>query len=513
MNYRRLCALMVVGVALLVVTGAAAATTVSWSGTLTEGDPTWDRPNCDGSLTGNIEWYDFQAFWVDAAGTYDIEVTEMTGNMDDSYYLLYENSFDPNDPGTNCIAEADDGGSFSGWASAMSVPLAVDVQYILVTTQCCDGIDMGEDDGGYTNTISGPGNINLVDAPAVVETGPPVGLPVEEPEAANDISWRGDLADPDPSWDRPDCEAEALTGNIEWYDFQGFTVDVTGEYAFETTELTGNLDDPYYVLYEGSFDALEPFANCIAEVDDDGRFSIYASAMTVQLTAGTPYVLVTTQCCDGIDMGEDDGGYINTISGPGNIILDGSPEIVETPDLGMFPVEPEMVEVDAVASASWSGELTDPDPSWDRPDCEFASPSGNIEWYDFQGFTVDVTGTYAIETTELTGDLDDPYLLVYEGGFDPANPFTNCIADVDDGGAFSEYASAMTVDLMAGTQYTLVTTQCCDGTDVGMDDGGYTVTIVGPGAITLLDAPETSPLQGLQSGEKAPSGAPKGDEG
>jgi hypothetical protein len=119
-----------------------------------------------------------------------------------------------------------------------------------------------------------------------------------------------------------------------------------------------------------------------------------------------------------------------------------------------------------------SGTLTTGDPTWDRPSC--TAYSGNTEWYDWYEFTVSVTGTYDIEIVGLTGDLDDPYYLLYEDSFNPADPFTNCIAADDDGGSYSELASGLSVNLTAGTTYILVTTQCCDGTTPGEDDGGYT---------------------------------------
>lgn len=146
------------------------AGSVNWSGNLGAGDPTWQRPTCH-NVTDNVEWYDVQGFWVTQTGTYTITIANLTGNLDDPYYLLYQYSFSPTSPNANCVADDDDSGPYSDWASELNVTLIQGRQYFLVTTQCCDGTDVGGDDGGYTNQIIGPGSINLgTDAPPPTNT-------------------------------------------------------------------------------------------------------------------------------------------------------------------------------------------------------------------------------------------------------------------------------------------------------------------------------------------------------
>jgi hypothetical protein len=146
---------------LLLTTVTAFADTVSWSGTLGPGDPTWFRPDCSG-ITGSEEWYDVQQFTVSADGSYTFTVTALTGAVSpDTYYLLYQNSFDSAQPSVNCIAEDDDGnGAAITYASQMTVNLVAGVPYTLVTTQCCDGVTP-EEAADYTNEITGPGVITL----------------------------------------------------------------------------------------------------------------------------------------------------------------------------------------------------------------------------------------------------------------------------------------------------------------------------------------------------------------
>lgn len=155
-------AAVLIGAVMILLGGAdlASAGTQTFSGTLAPGDTTWDRPYCDGSLEGSIEFYDQQTFFVTADGNYDITMPTLTGTTSpDGYFLLYQGSFDATSPDTNCIAEDDDSGA--GLAPAIAgVALVANTNYVLVTTQCCDGTTV--DEGiAYTNDITGPGEIVL----------------------------------------------------------------------------------------------------------------------------------------------------------------------------------------------------------------------------------------------------------------------------------------------------------------------------------------------------------------
>jgi len=144
---------------------AAMADTVTWSGTLETGDPTWSRPSCIGS-GGNTEWWDAQPFTVSADGVYSFEMTSSAGVAPDGYFLAYLQTFDPAAPNTGCIAADDDSGI--GINPALSATLTAGVTYWLLTTQCCNGVTAGEE-MSYTNAITGPGSVTLFSSAVIVE--------------------------------------------------------------------------------------------------------------------------------------------------------------------------------------------------------------------------------------------------------------------------------------------------------------------------------------------------------
>ena len=97
------------------------------------------RPTCLGA-TGNVEWWQAQAFRVDEPGSYTLDMTESgrvgASSGGDGYFLLYEAPFDYADPQTNCLAVNDD---THGLRPSITAELSANVDYVLVTTQCCDG--------------------------------------------------------------------------------------------------------------------------------------------------------------------------------------------------------------------------------------------------------------------------------------------------------------------------------------------------------------------------------------
>lgn len=141
------------------------ADTVTWSGTLETGDPTWSRPSCAGG-GGNTEWWDAQPFTVSADGAYSFEMTSSAGTGPDGYFLVYLQTFDPTAPTTGCIAEDDDSGT--GLNPVLSATLTAGVTYWLLTTQCCDGVTAGQE-MSYTNAITGPGAVTLFSSAVIVE--------------------------------------------------------------------------------------------------------------------------------------------------------------------------------------------------------------------------------------------------------------------------------------------------------------------------------------------------------
>ena len=151
----------------------ALGATVTYAGSLTAASPTFARPtsagagsptSCTPALgSPNITLYSAQPFNVGTTGTYDVvnlSNTFTTVNSQDSYFALYQGSFDPVNPGMNLVYANDDL-SASIFRSEINCTLTAGVTYILVTTPFNVGAT-----GDFTNQISGPGTITL--APVAV---------------------------------------------------------------------------------------------------------------------------------------------------------------------------------------------------------------------------------------------------------------------------------------------------------------------------------------------------------
>lgn len=141
-------------------------------------------------------------------------------------------------------------------------------------------------------------------------------------------------------------------------------------------------------------------------------------------------------------------------------------------------------------TVTWSGELNVGEATWQRPQSNCMNIASVTEWYQTQSFSVDQDGSYTMEMIEMTGPTTpDGFFVLYEAPFDAATPLTNCLASNDDGGA--GWAPLLTWSLTAGTVYTLVTTQCCDGTTADQVVA-YTNQVSGPGIITMSQSGPTS---------------------
>jgi hypothetical protein len=159
--------------ALVAQAASATAATVTYSGSLTAASQTFARPSNAGiglptmcmPTVGspNITNYNAQFFNVGTTGTYDmvnVSNTFTTTNPQDSYFALYQGSFDPASPLTNLVYANDDL-SASIFRSEINCTLTAGTNYILVTSTFDPGAT-----GDFTNQISGPGAITL--APVAV---------------------------------------------------------------------------------------------------------------------------------------------------------------------------------------------------------------------------------------------------------------------------------------------------------------------------------------------------------
>lgn len=142
----------------------------------------------------------------------------------------------------------------------------------------------------------------------------PVAAPRTDSVAAT-LGYTGTIP-ASPTFNRPSsCAGLSGVGTDVGYHEQGFTVDTSGSYTVEVLSTTMPAGDTIMVLYTPSFDPANPLTNCTAYNDDSTGL---LSAITSNLTAGTPYVVVTTS----FDNGEV-GDVSNEITGPGNISLAG----------------------------------------------------------------------------------------------------------------------------------------------------------------------------------------------
>lgn len=144
--------------ALALTAGAAQAdNTFTWSGDLT-GAPTWDRPfaGLSGiSAIGSGVGYQTLEFTVTASGSYDFLSTSSGW---DNFTFLYSPSFNPTQQLVNGLIGNDDLGGLT--TSGFSFGLTAGTTYIFVTTAFAPA-----DFGAYTNTITGPGTVNVIPEP------------------------------------------------------------------------------------------------------------------------------------------------------------------------------------------------------------------------------------------------------------------------------------------------------------------------------------------------------------
>ncbi|GGC03541.1 PEP-CTERM sorting domain-containing protein [Pseudoduganella buxea] len=132
---------------------------------------------------------------------------------------------------------------------------------------------------------------------------------------------------------------------------------------------------------------------------------------------------------------------------------------------------------------TYTGDTTG-GPTYNRPleDLSDVSGIGTDVNYSTFTFTVDTSGEYSfLQTT----DQYDGVLYIYENSFNPADPLTNALGGSDD--LVAPWTSGFAGPLDAGISYVLVTTSFYNG-----DAGAFSVTISGPGLVTVSAVPEPS---------------------
>ena len=127
---------------------------------------------------------------------------------------------------------------------------------------------------------------------------------------------------------------------------------------------------------------------------------------------------------------------------------------------------------------NYSGTIDASSPTYQRTnDSSCGGSLGPTRPYQAQPFTVDVGGSYTLKNESNTFTPNDPgdsYFALYSGSFNPASAMTNCIA-VNDDGVGNGIKSLITINLVTGTNYILVTSP------FGNSTGNFANSITGPG--------------------------------
>tara|TARA_R110000764_G_scaffold209983_2_gene295786 strand:- start:73493 stop:74872 length:1380 start_codon:yes stop_codon:yes gene_type:complete len=123
--------------------------------------------------------------------------------------------------------------------------------------------------------------------------------------------------------------------------------------------------------------------------------------------------------------------------------------------------------------------------SWNRPfaDGSCCSGLGPVK-FNTQDLWVGADGSYTISVAQSGYD---GYLFLYQNSFDPLDQTANFVAGDDDGNSGIGSSDIDAVNLIAGTRYIIVDTGFSAG-----EEGTYTTTVSGPGAIYFVTLPLTS---------------------
>lgn len=148
---------------LLALSSVAMAASQPFAGTLSAGDPVFNRPLTGVpptglSAVGTAVSYDLLPFYVTAAGNYTLQTLSASfspGTPDDTFLVLYQTAFNPAAPLTNVLHADDDAGP--GGLSLFTRPLTPGTQYYLVATSFSNGAF-----GSYTGSIDNDGAMSTV---------------------------------------------------------------------------------------------------------------------------------------------------------------------------------------------------------------------------------------------------------------------------------------------------------------------------------------------------------------
>jgi hypothetical protein len=260
------------------------------------------------------------------------------------------------------------------------------------------------------------------------------------------ISYSGDTTG-QPTFHRPlpgiPPEDLSSAGTSVPYHTYAFTPTETGLYSFFCQADSGQ--DPFLALYRQSFNALSALTNCVIANDDLSLGNFQQSGFRTILTAGTPYVIVTTGFAN-----DDFGAFSNNVS-------------------LLSPLQASLEGTTLTGSR------------WNRPNAgdppTTLSGFANSVRHEVIKVEAVADGHYFFRLRTLTSGYDS-FIVLYQNQFDLTAPLTNILLANDNDGDAAH--SAFEVDLQAGIPYFFVTT----GYD-NIQAGDYHLDVCGPGAVTL----------------------------
>lgn len=149
------------------------------------------------------------------------------------------------------------------------------------------------------------------------------------------VNISGALTASDPVFNRPlSTTTLSGVGTATSYDVFGFHVSAAGTYSFEALSFSAAGADTFVALYRDVFNPAAPLANLLQVDDDSGVGAL--SLLSRALTAGTQYYLVFTTFDNG-DFGSYTGVF-NTVTGNGQVALDGAAAVPEPGTLALLPL-------------------------------------------------------------------------------------------------------------------------------------------------------------------------------
>ncbi len=367
--------------------------------------PQFNRPTANGNLPpvtaafGSNYAYKADPFTVPSDGPYQIYSDETLPNLYQGQLSLYQGSFDPANPISNCIQVSGNNTNLGApkGSSKLIVNLKAGVQYILVTSNFPNGVGVEND---YVNTVK-----PLTAAPLDFWSGTTVGGPTFNRPAQPTLN--GALA------------PTALSGVNAAYDARAFTSTVSGPITVTSTCVAPASWNNYLVIYQGAFDPAHPLTNALYAAEGGYNNAITSYSVTqgffnsvvsikFNATAGQTYTFVTT-------------GSTNTSAGSytGSVTQDQDP-------------------ASGAAVATLSGALlpgTLSPPYYQKPFQNFpttAAPkqvSSAAVPFSVDQFTITTEGNYNIVDSTTVPTSWGLYFILYKDGFDATQPLSNIYQD------------------------------------------------------------------------------------